>query len=154
MIPNTRSNALNSNIYFGSTIFGDEVTYQIQQVDLPGISMAHQTESTKVGYINLQGDMAEYSPIRMSILVDEDLLVWRELIAIMQKYHIPGTNLCNLITGDSWLEVRDNRNNYLFKLEIKNSYIKSVGSVNYTTAGDNEIITVDVDMVYDYFLIV
>ena len=154
MITNTRSNAFNSNTYFGSTIFGDDVTYQIQQVALPGISMAHQAEATKVGYIHLQGDIAEYDSIRLTVLVDEKLVVWKELITIMQKYHVPGTNLCNPITGDSWIEIRDNRNNYLFKLELKNSYIKSIGSVTYATNGDNEIITVDVDMVFDYFLIV
>lgn len=154
MISNTRNNALNSNILFGSTIFTKDVIYQVQQAELPSISVNHQNEATRVGYINLQGAVAEYSPIRLSILVDEDLVVWRELIGIMQKYHVPGTNVCEPFTGDSWVEIRDNKNNYLFKLELKNTYIKSVSNLTYTTSGDNELLTLDVELVYDYFEVI
>lgn len=153
MINNIRSTALNSNILFGSTIFSKDVMYQVQSTDLPGMSINHPKENTRVGVINIQGDIAEYSPIRMSILVDEKLVVWKELIGIMQKYHIPGTNTCEPLVGDSFIEFRDNKNNYMFKIELKNSYITSVGDLQYTTSGDNSILELSVEIVYDYFII-
>ena len=151
MINNIRSTALNSNILFGSSIFSKDVMYQVQKTDLPGISLTHIKEATKVGHINLQGDIAEYSPITMTILVDEKLVVWKELIGIMQKYHVPGTNTWVPLVGDSWIEFRDNRNNYMFKIELKNSYITSVGDLTYTTTGDNEILELQLELVYDFF---
>ena len=151
---NVRNLAFDSNVFFGSTLLSQDTLYRVQETELPGITVNHINENTKVGVINIQGSIAEYSPISITLILDEDLLIWKEIIKIMQKYHTPGTNLCEPLVGDSWIEIRDNRNNYKFKLELKNTYIKSIGNVTYKTTGDNEIITVKIELVYDYFEVI
>lgn len=151
---NVRSNALDTNIFFGSTLLSKDALYAVQDTDLPGISVNHINQNTSVGNINLQGDIAEYTPVKVSLIMDEKLLIWKEIIALMQKYHIPGTNQCEPVVGDSWLELRDNRNNYLFKIELKNTYIKTVSAMKYSTTSENIYLTLDIEIVYDYFEVV
>lgn len=151
---NTRNNAFNSNILFGSTIFSKDTIYQVQDTELPGIEVNHVQENTRVGHINIQGSTSKYNPIKLTVLVDEDLKVWKELIGVMQKYHIPGTNECEPLVGDSWIEFRDNRNNYMFKVELKNCYISSVSNLSYSTTSNNESLSLDIELIYDYFEII
>lgn len=150
---NNRNLALDSNILFGSTLLNVDEYYFVQTTDLPGININHQQENTKVGRILLQGDIAEYNPIEISFILDEDLNIWKKIINIIQSYHVPGTNTCNVITGTSWLEIRDNRNNYLFKIILHNSYIRTVNNIEYSTNKENDNVVLRVTLEYDYFTI-
>jgi hypothetical protein len=150
---NSRSYSLGTNSLFTTTLLSSASSYFIQEWNLPGISINHQTESTKVGIINLQGDINEYAPLDLKLIVDEDLLLWKEIVQVFQKYQIPGTNQCEPITGESFIELYDSKNKYLFKVVFHNCYFKNLGDLRYMTTDDNEIITVDLSIVYDYYTI-
>jgi hypothetical protein len=128
--------------------------YAVQTTELPGVIMNHQQENTRVGRIILQGDILEYNPIEITLVVDEKLTVWRDIIALMQKYHIQGTNTCESISSEYWLELRDNRNNYMFRISLHNCYLRSVSNLEYSTSKENEILLLRITLDYDYFDIV
>jgi hypothetical protein len=148
-----RSNLLSTSTLFNTTLFSPDTKYRIQQWDIPGISIDHQGQGTRVGNIFLQGDMLEYNPLDIKLIVDENLKLWKELVSVFQKYQIPGTNTCELAQGDSWVEVYDSKNKYLFKIYFHNCYIKSMGALNYMSNEDADIVTLDLSIVYDYYTI-
>lgn len=150
---NSRSYSLNTNSLFNTTLLSSSTSYFIQEWNLPGISINHQVENTKAGIINLQGDITEYAPLDLKLIVDEDLLLWKEIVQVFQKYQIPGTSECTPITGDSFIELYDSKNKYLFKVVFHNCYFKNLGDLRYMTTDDNETITVDLSIVYDYYTI-
>lgn len=150
---NNKNNSLNTNSLFNSTLLSPEAKYTIQEWNIPGLTISHPEMNTRSGPMFLQGDFLQYNTLDMKILVDEELVVWREFIGIFQKYQIPGTNTCIPITGDSFIEVYDSKNKYLFKVYFYNCYFKAIGDLRYMTNEDNEIITTDISIAYDYYTI-
>ena len=150
---NIRDNSLTSNVLFYSTLLGEKTLYAVQQTELPSIDIEHPRLTTKVGIINNQGDVAEYQPITITFIIDSKLERWKEIIGVFQKYHKQGTNQCSVFSGTSWIEVRDNNNNYLFRVTLHESYFKTVGALRYASNEDDEVLSLEVTIVYDYFTI-
>lgn len=150
---NIRDNSLSSNVLFYSTLLGENTLYAIQQTELPSINIEHPLMNTKVGIINMQGDVVEYQPINITFIIDSKLERWKEIIGVFQKYHKQGTNQCEVLSGTCWVEVRDNNNNYLFRVVLHNSYFKTVGALRYSSIEDDDVLSLEVTIVYDYFTI-
>lgn len=150
---NIRDNSLSSNVLFYSTLLGEKTLYSVQQTELPSVDMEHPRMNTRSGVINVQGDIVEYQPITITFIIDSKLERWKEIMSVMQRYHIAGTNTCESVTGTSWVEIRDNNNNYLFKVVLHESYFKNIGALRYSSAEDDEVLSLEVTIVYDYFTI-
>jgi hypothetical protein len=145
---NTRSNTLQTNTQFVSTLLNPELLYTIQNWSIPGIRVEHQNTGTTVGMYVFQGETIEYSQLQLQIIVDEQLSVWKSIVNVFQSYQ---TNNCTPIEGESFVEVYDSKNKYLFKVVFHNSYLLSVSDLNYVSTDDNEIITVELTIMYsDY----
>ena len=52
--------------------------------------------------------------------------------------------------ADSWIEVFDSKNHYLFRIVFHNSKLDSIGEFTYSN-GDNQILTLDIVLKFDYF---
>lgn len=150
---NIRSNALDTGSLFTTTLFTPDTSYYVQEVNLPGVSINHPVENTRVGTINLQGDVLSYNNLNLRLLVDEKLNLWKEILATFQKYHIPGTNTCEPVVGESFLEVYDGKNNYMFKVSFHNCYLSNLEDLNYMSTSDNETLVLGLTIVYDYYTI-
>ena len=150
---NVRSNALNTNSLFTTTLFTPDTAYHIQDANIPGISITHPQETTRVGIVNFQGNIITYNELSVKLLVDEDLLAWKEIVKIFQTYHVPGTSDCLPIVGESFMEIFDSKSNYLFKICFHNCYLHSLGDLSYTTTDDNNLVILDVVLVYDYYTV-
>jgi hypothetical protein len=150
---NLRNNGLNTHSLFNTTLFSPQTKYRIQEWVIPGMTMNHIQQQTKVGIVNLQGDIMEYNDLEIKLLVDENLSLWKEIVGVLQTYHKPGTNICETTIGDAWVEVYDSKNKYLFRINFKNCYIKSLEDLRYLTTDDNEVVTVGLILIYDYYVI-
>jgi hypothetical protein len=150
---NIRDNSLTSNVLFYSTLLGEKTLYAVQQTELPSIDIDHPRIANRSGIFNMQGDVAEYQPIVISFLVDSRLERWKELIKVFQTYHTPGSSECTVLRGTSWIEVRNNNNDYLFKVVLHESYFKSISSLRYASNEEDDVLSVEVTVVYDYFTI-
>jgi hypothetical protein len=153
MSNNARNNSLNTSTLFNTTLFTPDTKYRIQHWTIPGLVVSHQQMNSRSGPINLQGDSVDYNPLTVKLLVDEKLNSWKEIVSVFQKYQIPGTNTCIPITGESIVEVYDSKNNYLFKVIFHNCYLHTLSDLDYTTTDDNEEITLDLSIVYDFYTI-
>lgn len=152
-MPNQRSNGLNTSTIFNTTLFSSNTSYYIQEWNIPGVVTAHPSEKTRMGQMVINGDMIEYRPLYLKLLIDEDLVIWKDIISVMQSYQKPGTNTYIPIEGESFVEVYDSKNKYLFKIVFHGSFIESVGELNYMTLDDNEPITLSLTILYDYYTV-
>jgi hypothetical protein len=150
---NVRNNSLSSNILFYTTLLGEETIYSVQATELPGINISHPEIATRVGMMYQQGSVVSYNPINIRLIIDHSLKGWKDIMSLIQKYHIPNSNTNECLTGTSWLEISDNNNNYLFKIVLHNSLIRTVNNVQYSSAEDDDVVILDAEIVYDYFTI-
>lgn len=150
---NIRDNGLSTNILFWATFLKDETKYAVQTCELPSVMINHQQFMNRSGQINLQGDVAEYMPMNITFIIDSKLERWKDIIGVIQTYQTPGTSECNVMEGTAWVEVQDNSNNYLFRVVLHNTYLKEVGALRYSSGDDDDILTLECTLVYDYFTI-
>ena len=104
---NTRNFTHNSNFLFTTNLFGEETTYNLQTVNLPGISFSNVQLSKSSIMGNLQGDTPTYSPLNLSFIVDEELKIWKEFINIAQKMRDPYPSEAEEIKKYGYIEIHD-----------------------------------------------
>jgi len=153
MSQNIRNFSHTSNFIFTTTLFGEETTYALQSVNLPGISFSHITTSKSAVMFNLEGDTPTYSPLSAAFIVDENLETWRELTAIAQKMRNPETSEGALIEKMAHLEIHDDNSNLVIKLEFHGIMLESIGDLAFGTTSEDEILSLDIGMVYDYYTV-
>ena len=155
-IQNFRNIGLNSNAVFRTALFSDDlkennnITYFISSFKLPNIELEGQEIRTHTGKITLPGEVALFNPCTISLIVDEKLEVYKKFFELLNKYNKVGTSAgCGRI-ADSWIEVFDSKNHYLFRIVFHNSKLDSIGEFTYSN-GDNQILTLDIVLKFDYF---
>ena len=85
----------------------------------------------------------------ITLLVDEKFELYKKLFNLVNKYNKVGTSAgCGKI-ADSWIELYDSKNNYICRILFHNSKLESVGEINYSNT-DNQVVTVDVTLKFDY----
>ncbi|MHB8097985.1 MAG: hypothetical protein ACYDD5_00135 [Sulfuricurvum sp.] len=151
---NTRNFTHTSNFFFGTSLFGEETLYNIQTCNLPGMQFNHIQVSHRAVQGFLQGDTIDYNDLNIDIIVDENLEVWKDIVTSMQIMREPKTSTAEKIERMSWLEIHDDNSNRVLKIELSGSMIESIGDLDFTTTGDDEVILLPVTIKYDFYKIV
>jgi len=151
----TRNFTHNSNFFFQTNLFTEEETsYAIQECPLPGMSFSHVQVSGRSVLGNLQGDTLTFNDLSINLIIDEELLVWKEIAKKMLEMRNPENNLSEQIEKYSYLEIHDDNSNIVLKLEFVGCMIESIDDLSYNTTSQDEIITCGVTIKYDYYNIV
>lgn len=136
-------------------MFGESTIYSVQKVNIPSISVAHVQNSSGAGSFFLPGNIIEFEHLQLNLLVDENLEVWVSLYDYLSNYHKISTSDSFCTQNEiSWVEIYDNRNNYLFKIEFNNCFLQSIGSLEYSHDEDDKYFSLPITIVYDYFNII
>lgn len=145
--------ALDTSIYFGSPLLDQDVIYNVQNVTLPGLTFNHQQIGTKFGtFLNSTADSVEFNDLQISILLDDNFISWTKLINI-------ALNMVSVDKGfaakeeDSYIMITNAMGNEVTRINFYNSKIMSIGDLNYSSANENEILSLDITIKYDYFKI-
>ena len=145
----------NSNFFFQTNLFSEEETsYAIQEVNLPGVSFSHIQASARSVMGNFQGDTLTFNDLTLNLIIDEDLVVWKEIMNKMLTMRNPENELGELVEKYSYLEIHDDNSNQILKLEFKDCMIESIDDLAYNTTSEDEIITCSITIKYDYFVII
>lgn len=145
----------NSNFFFQTNLFNEEETsYAIQECNLPGMNFSHIQVASSAVFGNLEGDTITYNDLILSLIIDEDLVVWKEIIEKMQRMRNPLTSEGELYEKKGFLEIHDDNSNLIVKLEFTGMMIEVIDDLNYNTIEEDEIITCTVTIRYDYYTIV
>jgi len=150
---NIRNFSHTSNFFFSTTLFGEQTTYRLQSVNLPGLSFSHIQTSKSSVLGNLEGDTIIYSPLSMNFIIDENLDTWRELVSTAQKMRNPVDSTGELIEKYAILEIHDDNSNKILTLDFKGVMLESIGDLEFNTTSEDDILTLDVNVVYDYYVV-
>jgi hypothetical protein len=143
--------ALDTSIYFGSTLFDDEIVYNVQNVNLPGIDFSHPQIPSRTGaYLNNTSDQITFNDLQLTILLDESFSIWLKLMAkAFSMVTVPDANFSKN-EGDSFILITDSQGNTLLKVWYRNSKILNIGDLNYSSSNDNNVLVLDLALKYDY----
>jgi len=152
---NMRSFSHNSNFFFQTNLFNEEETsYAIQEVNLPGVSFSHIQTSARSVMGNIQGDTLTFNDLTLNLIIDEDLVVWKEIMNKILEMRNPENELGKQIEKYSYLEIHDDNSNKILKLEFINCMIESIDDLAYNTTSEDEVITCSITIKYDYFVVI
>ncbi len=151
---NLRNFSKDTQIQFGTKLFGDEVSYNVQMVVLPGLDTANiETRASGVqGWI--QGDSIDFQDLTLSVIVDEDINTWKSVMKQMLTHVNVKTGRFERLEADSWVQVMNSSGEVVLKLKFINSSIINIGTLTYDSTGEDAIMTFDLVMQFDWFEIV
>ena len=148
----TRNYSSKTNVIFGSDFFSQDMTYYLQKVNLPSLSINNiEKGSSRFGFKNFDGQTIDYGKLDMEFIVDAKLEVWKDLIKLFQSKCAPETGLG--ITQDqrgSWVKILDGNNNEILTVTFSNCMIHELGELEYifNNSGE-ENMTVKFSLLYD-----
>lgn len=141
---------LNTNVVFGTNIFGSETVYNIQSVNLPGLTVGIDQFPSRYDALQAKksNNNLQYNPLIMTIICDEKMAIWTELIkSIVEHREYNGKN------GDGWITITDNTGKTMLYIKYHNVIPVSVSDLEYTTTGANDELIFEFQLEYDYFTI-
>lgn len=129
--------------------------YTVETV-LPGITIG-KIELPFSSMVNkLPGDSITFNEMTLNVLVDKELIVYRELMSIINATHNADTNVyeANQQVFDMYLIVTSNKNNPLFKLHFVSCWIETFSDIALqSSSGDDNPYTMNLGIPYNYYLI-
>lgn len=139
------------------------LTYFCQNFNLPGISTSEIIRNTPFVDLNVPGDKAQYEPLDISFLIDEDLRTWLEVHNWIVGLTFPknfdqyrrlkkenenygGT------TSDAVMTVMSNKNTPNIRITFKNCFPISISSISFDYTMDASMpILATATFRYNYF---
>ena len=154
---NKRNLATSSNIVFGSTLLAEE-EYFIREVSLPGMTFTSPETYAPGVFTNtslqLEPDTIQYDPLEVTILVDEDLEIWR---SITNKAKMACNGELNTEVQDksrSWLFIKDSNGNTKKEIVFRDCVITMISSLDYSSADNDDPLTMSVTITFSEFEII
>jgi len=143
-----------SNFYFSTDLFGGLVEYNIQAVNLPGLGFNHIKINKNSIKGNIQGDTLEFDMLSVTVILDEDFLVWKKMVNTLLLMREPYHSTSEYITKNATLFIKNHNSKTILKLEFNDVQLERIGEVEFTTTEDEgDIITSTIDLTYDFFTI-
>lgn len=150
-IVNANNIAQRTNFMLGTSKIPNSVM-MVQTVNIPSISVNHVTGiGGRFGVqLKVGADNSEYSDVTFDVLLDEDLLVLREVLALMQKQVHPGDGVFEDTYWDFWLQVNNNKGHPLFRIDFIHSRLSSISDVSLDSMDDGHN-TMSLTISYDWY---
>lgn len=150
---NTRNFQRDTQIEFGTRLFGEITSYNVQTVMIPGIDTTNIEIPNRGVMAELQGDQILFQDLSLTLLVDEDLNTWKDLMKHMFDHIQLPSGHFELNQANSWITIRDSAGKIMLNLVFHGSNITSVSGMSYDTTGEDTEITLDISIRYDYYSI-
>ena len=132
----------------------ENVPFFLTSVNIPGISVANSEVGGKHSApIKLSGDTITYSSLAFEMLIDEDFLIYQELMAIINKNVDINTGTFSDFYFDFFIELSNSKGNKVLKVDFSNCRIESIGDIFLDTTSEETQYTLSMDIAYDYYKI-
>ena len=150
-IVNANNIAQRTNFMLGTSKLPNSML-MVQTVSIPSISVNHVTGiGGRFGVqLKVGADNSEYSDVTFDVLLDEDLLVLREVLALMQKQVHPGDGVFEDTYWEFWLQVNNNKGHPLFRIDFIHSRLSSISDVSLDSMDDGHN-TMSLTITYDWY---
>jgi hypothetical protein len=148
---NTRNYSQKTNIMAGSDTL-DIFPFYLQAINIPGINFSHPEIGGRSGTkIILNADNVQFGDLSFSALVDQDFLLYDELMSITKEQLNYLTGQFKQKTFEFWISVTDGNGNDVIKWTFNNVKIESIGDLQYDYSSDETNFLIDVSMKFDTF---
>jgi hypothetical protein len=148
---NTVNYAQTTNIMAGSDVF-KIVPFYLQTISVPGISFSHPELGGRLGSkFALNADSITYGDLSFTIIMDEDLIVYDELLEVAKSQMDFATGVFTEKSFDFWISVTDSTGKDTMKWTFHNAKLESIADMQYDYSSDETSFTVDVTLKYDHF---
>ena len=139
------------------------LTFFVQTVNLPSISLTNTAVSTPAVTISVAGNIILFNQVVVSFIVDENMESWFELYDWMFQLGNPrGRNKIGRLTGDpgsnnsiysdASLIIKTNSNNPNRKITFKDMYPTELGDIQFSaTDGSQEFLTSTATFNFTYY---
>ena len=144
-----------SNFQFITDLFGEEISYNIQSVNLPGVGFNHIEISKGSIKGRIQDDTLNFDMLSITFIIDEDLEIWKQMIKTLFIMRDVTDSTSQCVYKNGILLIKNQNSETKAKLEFKDLQIEKIGEVTFnTTESEDEFITCTVDLTYDYFTLI
>lgn len=151
LFQNPNNIAQKTNFILGTSKIPKSV-FMVQSVSIPGISVNHVTGiggrfgvQMKVG-----ADNSEYSDVTFEVLLDEDLVTFREVMKLMQAQVHPGDGVFEDTDWEFWLLANNNKGHPLFRIDFIHSRLSSISDISLDSMDDGNN-TMSLTITYDWY---
>jgi len=139
------------------------LTFFIQSINLPGITLLSTTVNNPFVATPIPGNQLVFGQLTAGIIVDENLEGWAEIYDWITQLGNPETknkigNLTktpgktNSITSDAALIIKTNANNPNKKIIFKDLFPVEIGEIQFTSSGStHEFTTISVTFGYSHY---
>lgn len=164
-------NPLNPNGFLFSVTKLPELTFFIQDVELPQLSIGVVTQASSVHDIKIPGETAEYSDLSINFLVDEQFANYKAIYAWMVGLSYPEghqlyTNFLasaknanaysELAKGysDATLSILDSSNNPMQQITFVDAFPTSLSSLSFSSQNsDVQYLRATATLSYSYYIL-
>lgn len=148
---NVNNLAQKTNFTAGSPAFTN-IPFFLTALNVPGFNLGHGLTGGRGGTKSIvSADTITWNSLSLDLLIDEDLKIYTEIMAIIKKNINIDTGNFDDFVFDFWIELNNNKGNKILKLEFKNCRIESVGDIQLDTQDDITEHIMNMSMLYDYY---
>lgn len=139
------------------------LTFFVQGISLPEISLNTTDVSTPFTRVSLPGNQLSYGQLNITYIIDENMESWFELYNWMNSLgnpesfdkrgnltDIPGKT--NSVTSDAALIIKTNANNPNIIINFKDVYPASLSDVTFTSTETQEFLTTSCTFSYTHYI--
>jgi hypothetical protein len=143
--------ALDTSIYFGSTLFTEGTIYNVQSVNLPGVDFSHPQIASRSGaLITGEADNITFNDLQLTLIIDEGFSIWTEIMTNAFNMVSVTKSMFNKNYHDAYVIITDSQGNDILKVWFRNAQITSIGDLPFSSSNMNEHLTLDIGLKYDY----
>jgi len=143
--------AQKTNWTAGSIDF-ENVPFFLTSVNIPGIGIEHQEVGGRHSHSGfVTGDKVSFNGLSFEMLIDEDFLIYDELMKMIRKNISTNTGNYAEFEFDFFIEINNNKGNKVLKLDFEGCRIASLGDIQLTTQDSATEYTLALELVYDRY---
>ena len=140
------------------------VTFFIQSVVIPDVSLVGTQVPSPYVSVPIPGNILNYGELQVNYIMDEDMKAWREIYDWMYNLGNPESKnkigdltqtlgRRNSVTSDASLLVKSNANNPRVKFTFKDIFPTTLGGLTLSSNEGQEFITSTISFLYSHYTV-
>jgi hypothetical protein len=140
------------------------VTFFIQSVVIPDVSLVGTQVPSPYVSVPIPGNILNYGELTVTYIMDEDMKAWREIYDWMYNLGNPESKnkigdltqtlgRRNSVTSDASLLIKSNANNPRVKFTFKDIFPTTLGGLTLSSSEGQEFITSTISFLYSHYTV-
>lgn len=133
----------------------ENVPFYLTSVNIPGMNFSNpEVGGRSSSRIKLNADTITFNSLSFDMMVDEDMLVYKEFMSIIRDNIQVPEGTFEDFNFEFWVELNNNKGNSIMKLEFHNCRLSSISDIILDTQDESTEFLLSVEVDYDYYEIV